>query len=229
MMQVSLYQNIFHIDYKHPNKTWTKHRHTITYALAKLLPLLKTKTYFDIGANIGIHAWLCNQFDIDVYCFEPNSALNKYIQLNSKPKQLFNIAVGDYNGTGYYTKKIDSTGNHITKNENANSMTINIKKLDDIILPPPGIIKFDVEGHETSAIKGASTTIVKFYPWIIVEDKFNKENIDKTLIELNYTKHSQWRKDSIWHHNYNQIPIDTITVPSIAKDLRKLSPKDWQW
>jgi FkbM family methyltransferase len=228
-MRESLYQNIFHRDCEDPKKTWTKNRHNVTYAIGMLLPLLTTKTYFDVGANIGVHAWLCNQFDVDVYCFEPNPALNKYIRWNSRPKQLFNVAVGDYNGTAHFTTKTQSPGNHVIKNKSADSTTVDIRKIDDMTLPPPGMIKFDVEGHETSAIKGASATITKFHPWIVVEDKFTRAEVHTALTELDYTKHSQWTKDSIWHHRNNPITVETMVLPPIDRDLRKLSPKDWQW
>jgi len=216
-MQQFLYQHIFHFDVQHPSKTWFKQRHNIIYGIAKLLPLLKTKRYFDVGANIGIHAWLCNQFNVDVFCFEPNSALNRYIELNAKPNKIFNVAIGDYNGTAYLEQKEQSSGNQITQIQTIDNLKVDVKKIDDIVLPPPGIIKFDVEGHEPSAINGASNTIKKFYPWIIVEDKFNKTEIDNTLIKLNYKKHSQWTKDSIWHHDNNLIPIKTITPQLLTK------------
>jgi FkbM family methyltransferase len=223
-----IYTTTFSVDILPPkNKTWAKERGNIIYAIAKLLPLLQKKIYFDIGANVGIHAWLCNKLGVDVYCFEPNKDLIKFIEVNSKPKAIYNFGISDSNCIGYLETNKQSVSNSVHRQETPKTKKVLLKKLDDLDLPAPGMVKFDVEGHEASAIQGSKDTLKKFCPWIVVEHKYHDINTEHYLKELNYEKHSIWPKDTIWHHPNNRIPIDSVELPKLDKDLRKYDLDGW--
>lgn len=227
-MDYKIYKKTFSVDILPPKKkTWAKERGNIIYAIAKLLPLLEKKIYFDIGANVGIHAWLCNELDVDVYCFEPNKELIKFIKANSKPKTIYNFGLSDSNCFGYLETNKQSVSNGVHKQKTGKTVEVVLKKLDDLDLPTPGMVKFDVEGHEASAILGSKDTLKKCFPWVIVEHKHHNPDTECYLKDLNYEKHSIWPKDTIWHHPNNKIPTDSVGLPKLDKDLRKYKLHEW--
>jgi hypothetical protein len=48
-------------------------------------------------------------------------------------------------------------------------VTVEKKRLDDIVVEPVGLIKIDAEGHELSVLEGASMLIESYRPNIIIE------------------------------------------------------------
>ena len=223
-----MYRHRFSVDVlPTKQKTWTRKRHNIIYAIYKLLPLLKKKIYFDVGANIGTHAWLCEKFDITTYCFEPNPELLEHIKTNGNPKEIFNCGLSDVNGIGYMDKNQASVGNSVYKIKDTNLRKIDLRRLDDIDVPGPGVIKYDVEGHEVQALSGSKDTVNESAPWIVIEHKYNREAIEEYLRDLDYKLHTDWATDSIWHRRDNPIPIEKLQIPSLDKDLRNVKIEDW--
>ena len=65
----------------------------------------------------------------------------------------------NYGGTSFHHQdEIRGEGVHV-----------NCERLDDIYTGVPSFIKIDVEGHELQVLKGASETIKKYKPSILIE------------------------------------------------------------
>jgi FkbM family methyltransferase len=51
----------------------------------------------------------------------------------------------------------------------ASTLEVPVARLDDFALPPIGFIKIDVEGHEESVLRGATETIARDRPVLMIE------------------------------------------------------------
>jgi FkbM family methyltransferase len=148
-----------------------------------LLPLLcdQSKRSLDIGGAIGVYT--ANLFDksADVITFEPIpknvSWINDMIKYTNMNAQVMQIALSDHAGAAELKMLNDDTGlstleaeNDLSKSaKSVNTITVEVKRLDDLNLNDIGFIKIDVEGHEAAVLSGARQTIVACKPKLLVE------------------------------------------------------------
>ena len=159
--------------------------------------LRKGDCFVDVGANIGlmsIFASNCvgNEGQVLAYEAHPKTAelLNENIQLN----QLMNIQVCQYalgseeGQTKIYDNwQINRGGaSLIVKTNDSVAFDIEIHQLDNKIPSNliPKVIKIDVEGFELEVLKGASETIKRFQPILIVEFSEIRENVHESGAQL---------------------------------------------
>jgi FkbM family methyltransferase len=135
---------------------------------------------FDIGANVGYHTLMLAQLvgsDGVCYAFEPNSENCRLILLSAEQNQLSNvklipIALSDRPGWAYFSPHVGSNGGFATRDaelSDGSGVVVPVFILDDLQLPPPDLIKVDVEGAEYRALKGAEKSIGRSRPAIISE------------------------------------------------------------
>ena len=135
-----------------------------------LIPNIKGKVFFDVGANLGIWsvvATLCGAKEI--HMFDPGSNL-AYAEKNVK--HAGNIPV-------YMTKKFVCSRDGLEGKERQIDAEI---ALDDYQFAP-GFIKIDTEGAEFSILKGAQNIIKKYHPMLMVESHSGPER-DGEIITL---------------------------------------------
>lgn len=123
--------------------------------------------FIDAGANVGVFTVLaCAARGARGLAFEPGEEafkrLSRNITLNnlSERVELFNVAVGNENGTVKFVTGKNAT-NHVAADSQESqaraTITVPIRKLDSVIdSQHPTILKIDVEGFEAPAIAGAS-------------------------------------------------------------------------
>lgn len=80
---------------------------------------------------------------------------------------------------------------------------IQIRKLDDLELPPPSFIKMDIEGAELEAIIGAKSTIAKFSPTLAIAGYHGADHLwrlTETILDLqpNYAVFLRHYTESIY-------------------------------
>lgn len=125
----------------------------------------------DVGAHVGF--WLkdlCKNFK-RVYAFEPISDVRVCLEKNMENKNylLFPFALGNEEKKVKVNYSPEETGNtYITEEGNRE---IELKRLDDLILPKIDYIKIDAEGFEMEVIKGGLELVKKDNPFIHVEVK----------------------------------------------------------
>lgn len=131
-----------------------------------LRPFLAAGTVFwDIGANIGLHAvttaFLSPQ--TRVIAFEPNPAVARrllaHASLNSTPVELQPLALSDRDGEALL--QLGPPGNAGMSSlvqGRGDVLTVRTARADTLIdagtLPPPNVIKLDIEGAESLALRG---------------------------------------------------------------------------
>lgn len=131
---------------------------------------LPDKDFVDIGAHIGTwtmgltkhvnktHAFECNA---DVYnCL----CANIYLKRLSYKVDTHKCGLSNNEGTmTYFKRSVDGGGNGLTKlrasDDNSETDTVKVCRLDDFDLNNIGFLKIDVEGHEKEVIEGALETL----------------------------------------------------------------------
>jgi FkbM family methyltransferase len=140
---------------------------------------------YDIGGYRGYMAGVMALAGAaQVVVFEPLSAnivaLEKFRALNPQlPITLHNLAVGDQDGAARFKTMADHSMGKLSASPfqpSAAAVTeqeIGVRRLDSLIaeavIPPPNILKIDVEGAEYQVLMGATDMIRKYRPRIYLE------------------------------------------------------------
>jgi len=148
--------------------------------------LLEGSVCVDVGANVGYFSILMSRLvgkHGQTIAFEPMPENVELLRENIEVNGLENIVVvaaaaGDESGSvellnaasDRATKTASVVGYHIEGP--AQTTVVRCVRLDDYFdasVPPPALIKIDVEGAELMVLKGARQTIAKSQPTLIVE------------------------------------------------------------
>lgn len=163
--------------------------------------------YIDAGSyNADFITTLANKVSIDnsrFYIFEPNKIFYNQIKINLDKKinyEIFNVALCDKDATMEFMQIPSSTSHIIDKKYNAykntvdknDISTIKTNKLDTIIKEEKVAgIKIDIEGSESSMLKGATKIIKRDRPILLLsiyhkwDDLFKLQDYIMSL-NLNY-------------------------------------------
>lgn len=153
--------------------------------------LAKIETIYDIGACVGAWSVLARMFTkaqrIDA--FEPDADNVAYMQnVITDPKihihdfgiyygktQEFAYGCGDSNVGGQFLGGIHSYGEKTGK-------VFNLKRLEELDLPQPNLIKMDIEGAEKNIIK--NSPLLHTTPLLLVEWHFPQESAPDYFSQL---------------------------------------------
>lgn len=131
--------------------------------------------FWDVGANTGHHSLAVAAMGAQVEAFEPWPAMIERLQANIalNPKlsiRLHEFGLGDRNETLPYSEPTNenlSAGSFLGP---APSIRLELKRGDDLPdIPPPTIIKMDIEGFEPRALAGMIALLQRHQPIAIVE------------------------------------------------------------
>jgi FkbM family methyltransferase len=177
--------------------------------------------FYDIGANVGYFTLeMAKVFNdkIKIISIEPQSSLTQAISLSIKLNEFKNIEVFDLMiGKNQGEKKLYLTSHTIhassvPRESKYSSLNKKITTLDLLVetnsIPPPNVIKIDIEGGELDALSGAIKTISKFQPYIIFESDINMERFKYTRKELLNLIEAQNSYNFFYIGNDNLIPIN---------------------
>lgn len=132
---------------------------------------------FDIGANwapISFQAAMRDEFRGTIFAFEPQSRafadMSRFVKALSLDDRIVpnRLALSDREGEMALT---DSRwrGN-VALSPDGRGERCRLARLDDLPLPPPHLIKIDVEGHEAKVVAGGIRTIGQARPYVVFED-----------------------------------------------------------
>jgi FkbM family methyltransferase len=138
---------------------------------------LKNSTIIDCGAYIGDSAFIFEKelSPKEIICVEPDEKNYEILLENIKLNNLANkikaikIAVGNKETKGNIILN-GTLGAYIIEASNGKTQFSTIDNLvfDSLKISNVGLIKMDIEGYELLAMKGASETIKKFKPVLII-------------------------------------------------------------
>lgn len=197
-------------------------------------------TLYDVGANMGeftMYAAHLVGSKGRVASFEPMketfALLQENISLNQYQDRIsaFNLALSDKKGEAdlFAATEVNTVGSHEdglhtlfgTQERSSFLHKIQLEKMDEVMtahqLPPPDVIKMDVEGSELFALKGAAGILKKHHPKIILE--FNKETFEAAGYSqtdlLNFLKEFNYQFFTIENRGRLQ-PLDENNLPGLT-------------
>lgn len=165
-----------------------------------------TRTYIDIGANLGMRTLYASSINRHCVLFEPNKKLNEFTRKVYADNGFTNYVIENFclsDKAGKATFYISSTSYTSSLDPSyANDLqygggTVEELKVDLITLDQymaehpqldPCLIKIDAEGHDYEVLLGSMGSIRQFHPCLMVEVN-NKERpgIIKQLEEYGYS------------------------------------------
>jgi len=158
----------------------------------------------DIGANSGIYSFHMSRFASSVLAFEPNPEYHDKLRSIGKKVQLQTFALSDvYEKTILRIPKTAWGAGHglgtleQVEGEISQEVTVEAKTLDQLDLSP-GFIKIDVEGHEMRVIRGATATLLRSRPNVLVECE-ERHNVNATR-DLNKTMEGLGYNGGFFHN-----------------------------
>lgn len=129
---------------------------------------------YDVGAHVGYFA-LCAAKAVGkhgrVIAFEPLPLNLKYLRLHISANRIDNVdviaaGVSDTDGKACFDISLGTGRGHLS----ASGDTIDVVSLDELCesgrIRPPHVIKMDIEGAETRALRGARRTLARYLPTI---------------------------------------------------------------
>lgn len=178
-------------------------------AVALVLDLLKPAIFWDIGANIGFYSWFVRRHQSvrQVIMFEPDPTNFALIMQTIRKNAIFdcmaiNVALAESNGEAAFLidRASGATGSlkSISQRKDEHSMhyayqmsetiTCRTATIDSLIasgVPPPDVMKIDVEGAEHLVLAGAEFCLINQRPALIIETS----NVDlvRQLRDTGYT------------------------------------------
>jgi FkbM family methyltransferase len=136
----------------------------------------------DIGADVGEFSIAMLASSRSVIAFEPRPAqahdLVSMFDAVGVPVKVEAVALSDKPGVTTMRVVEDEPGRSTIDTDNVlndvdgggvQSIDVPVKRLDDLHLDDIGLVKIDVEGHELAVLRGATDTLARNQPVIVVE------------------------------------------------------------
>ncbi|MEL6458238.1 MAG: FkbM family methyltransferase [Cyanobacteria bacterium J06621_15] len=154
----------------------------------------KSKSFLDIGANIGYYSLLVSPYCHSVYAFEPD--LRSIAALKNNAEKVDNIKViqeAVYSQVGemqFDISKLPELSGINTKSRNSNNyINVKVDTIDNFASKHPNLkitaIKTDVEGADTEVLLGGTNLIEREQP-LILSEAFPDSRVLKFARELEY-------------------------------------------
>lgn len=140
--------------------------------LMELFGARTMRTFFDVGANIGVYSLIVatRRHDVQVAAFEPHpgtfALLEENVQLNGAGDrvQCFNLALGDKDGSMRLVDRAGNPTNRILQEgeDAAEWVGVAMRRGDSVsatLQMVPDALKIDVEGFENAVLTGFGSVL----------------------------------------------------------------------
>ncbi|BAZ22566.1 methyltransferase FkbM family protein [Kalymmatonema gypsitolerans NIES-4073] len=149
------------------------------------------KSSIDIGANKGVYTYFLSRLSRQVFAYEPNPELAKFIaQSGCSNVTSYSIALSDREGQAtlsipvidnFAYDQLGSLQQQIVTGP-VRTFEVPLKRLDDQEHTNVGFVKIDVEGHEELVIAGATNLLKQQRPNLLIE--IEQRHINKDISEV---------------------------------------------
>jgi FkbM family methyltransferase len=182
--------------------------------MTRWLPLLlqeaASRVFYDVGANYGYYSLLLAPAADSVHAFEPVSRTRAYLKSALARNKVENVtvhpvALSDHVGSAEIRLYSSSGSNSLYDVDHGihvrqiGTETVTLETLDrqvyDRGLPPPGLIKMDVEGAELFVLRGARRILREHHPILTIEfldtifkkAGYSRSDLVAELTDMGYT------------------------------------------
>lgn len=171
--------------------TWNR---AVFETCASLLP--DGGVFYDLGANVGYMTIEMAQRNrtARVIAFEPQTRLARTVALSAAANgfervSVFDLVIGDSEGEqDLYLTAYSIHASVIPRSDKWMRVRKRRESIDGLVgqgtIPPPDVIKIDIEGGELAAISGAVATIRTHKPHVVFEADENLERFHYTLADV---------------------------------------------
>jgi FkbM family methyltransferase len=210
-------------DWYHLNEgdnQWTHLVECWNHTKEKYLEYVKNKeVVVTAGGYIGLYVRFYSKLFKRVYAFEPHP-LHFYCMVNNA--QTDNVikiqaALGD---TNKLVKMEGHTSMSLQAKENVQDSYIPMFTIDSLALDKCDLIQLDVENHEYKALLGATQTISRYSPTLILENG-NTEEIKNFLQSIGYIKIDTVQADDIWIRENRNLQILQEKMKDLQEHIEK--------
>lgn len=191
---------------------------------------------FDVGANIGYYALLAASElgkNVEIYCYEPEpvnvNRLEENIELNGYDNiSVVPSAVGDRETSAQLKLHRQSNLHQIesvANRESTGSIEVPVTSLDSSLSDlDPGdndlvVVRMDIEGYETTAIRGMEDLIASDRPMYLFMEVHSHigaanqqrifDQLERSAFELDYANLYYGEEDEVVATFSNLEPVDT--------------------
>ena len=192
--------------------------------------LSSKKLVVDVGANVGLFSYFLSKMGKDVEAFEPlPECANAIDAYRSSRIRVHNIALSSKPGTlKLYTPLINGIpypGNSsFTPVEGPHeSREVSVQTLDQYHYENVCLIKIDVEGHELDVLKGATQTLGRERPVLLVE--IEQRHLQMPMAEV-FAYVLEQSYNGFFFFSGKLTPLSDF-VPEIHQDVGDLHSPDY--
>jgi len=171
-----------------------------------LLPILcdPATAFLDVGANMGVYSLVAEPLSRCVYALEANPELAGRLRAVLGDRHtVLDVGASDQEATValhipvragadvHWRSSVEPDAN---PGFDSRDVTVRLTPIDALQLPPVGVVKIDVEGHELAVLRGARRLLGTDRPAVIVEaeERHNAggvEQVRRFFAELGYVGH----------------------------------------
>jgi FkbM family methyltransferase len=197
--------------------------------------------FFDIGANWGhfvLFAATCPGFHGPIHAFEAAPASRRNLEALVRAADLAGrvichpFGLSDHDGALPLVRGRHSALGRL--DARARAPAVPVRRLDGLDLPPPAVIKLDVEGHEHEILRGASAILRHARPVIVFENWCSGRDPRRALAplwllaDLGYDLfHLAWENSEGNHVFLTRAPPATEMAPLALVPLRLAERTAW--
>jgi FkbM family methyltransferase len=146
---------------------------------------------YDIGAHVGYYTVLASVIvgrRGRVIAFEPSprnlTRLRKHVEVNRCGNvTILDVAVSDHEGVAPFEDRCGSGTGHLSA---SGTVEVRVVNLDALVargeMPPPSVMKIDVEGAEAEVLAGATSVIARARPTLFLST--HSEELKETCYRL---------------------------------------------
>lgn len=201
------------------------------WLISLLERLLKPNSVMiDVGANVGVISLFAGKLckNGKVYAFEPQKDLYAHLQTNSIENHVPNVvayqlAVDDKGGKLFLHREgnvglFDYGGAMLSSSPDEESEEVSCISLDSWVtahsIDRLDFIKVDVEGMELSVLQGATSSILKYQPILLVEfypDKLKKTRKNGAYSLFQFVRSMNYKVGVIHRWADRIVPVDAYS------------------
>lgn len=147
-------------------------------------------TVYDIGGHVGFYSLIASRLAGNVFTFEPSprnlAYLRRHVDLNDvRNVTVIDAAVSDHTGNATFDEHRTSETGRLSSD---GRLTVKTVAIDSLNLPKPDIIKMDIEGGESVALRGMRSTLAhKPTLFLATHGEALERDCCAFLISLGYT------------------------------------------